>query len=61
MEKNELIQAEQTGYRKHHSTLDNIVRIENFIRTGFEKEKISVAVLCDFEGTYNNVFHKKMT
>jgi len=61
MEKNELIQGEQTGFRKYHSTLDNIVRLENFLKTGFEEGKISVVVLYDFEGAYNNMCHKKMT
>ncbi|KAK2726747.1 hypothetical protein QYM36_007551 [Artemia franciscana] len=54
MEKNKLIQAEQTGFRKHHSTLDNMVRLKFFIKTGFEEGKISVEVLYDFEGAYNN-------
>ena len=59
MEKNELIQTEQAGFRKHYSTLDNIVRLESLIKTGLEEGKITVSVLYDFEGAYNNGCHKK--
>ena len=43
-------------HTRYHSQIGKF-----YTKTGFEDEKISVAVLYDFEGSYNNVCHKKMT
>ena len=46
LEKNKLITAVQSGFRKHRGTLDLLARFETFIREAFiEKEHVSVFFL----------------
>ena len=43
LEKNKLIAAVQSGFRKQRGTLDHLVRFETFIREAFiQKEHVSV-------------------
>ena len=57
VEENNLLSKYQSGFRKHHSTYDHIVRLETDIRKGFKHKKQTTAVFLDISRAYDMV-HK---
>ena len=53
-----LIPSHQFGFRKHHSTIDQIHRITNIIETSFEKKKVCSAVFLDVSQAFDKVWHQ---
>ena len=53
LESNNHIWRFQSGFRSDHSTTDNLVRLETFIRDAFIKKEHVVAVSLDLEKAYD--------
>ena len=53
LEKNKLITTVQSGFRKHRSTMDHLIRFETFIREAFIKKEHVVSVFFDLESAYD--------
>ena len=56
LEKNKLIAAVQSGFRKQRGTLDHLVRFETFIREAFIKKEHVVSVFFDLESAYDTTW-----
>ena len=56
LEINNLISPVQSGFRSEHSTNDNLVRLETFIRNAFVKKEHVVAVFFDLEKAYDTTW-----
>ena len=52
LEYNNIISPVESGFRSEHSTNDNLVRLETFIRYAFIKKEHVVAVFFDLEKAY---------
>ena len=52
LEHNKLLSKYQSGFRKNHSTLDHVVRLETDIRKGFKYKKHTTAVFLDITRAY---------
>jgi len=59
-EVNNLFPSEQTGFRKGHSSLDNITRLETDVCNSLKKRHVTMAVLFDWSNAYGNVVHNKL-
>ena len=59
-EVNQMIPHTQTGFRKGHSAMDNITRIEVDIAEALQKGEFGIAVMFDWRDAYENVKHKKL-
>ena len=57
LEKNKLIAAVQSGFRKQRGTLDHLVRFETFIREAFIKKEHVVSVFFYIESAYDNTWN----
>ena len=53
LEKNKLIAAVQSGFRKQRGTLDHLVRFETSIREAFIQKEHVVSVFFDLESAYD--------
>ena len=53
LEKNNLLTALQSGFRKTRSTTDHLIRLETFIRNSFIKGQHCVGVFFDLEKAYD--------
>ena len=53
LEKNNLLTALQSGFRKSRSTTDHLVRLESYIRQSFKKGEHCVGVFFDLEKAYD--------
>ena len=56
LEKNKLIAAVQSGFRKQRGTLDHLVRFETFIRETFIKKEHAVSIFFDLESAYDTTW-----
>ena len=56
LESNDHISWFQSGFRSDHSTTDNLVRLETFIRDAFIKKEHVVAVFFDLEKAYDTTW-----
>ena len=56
LEKNKLIAAVQSGFRKQRGTLDHLVRFETFIREAFIQKEHVVSVFFDLESAYDTTW-----
>ena len=62
LESKKLISKFQCGFRKDHSTLDHLVRLEHFIREAFAKKKQVLAVFFYLEKAYDTTWkHRILT
>jgi len=43
----------QSGFRKQRSTIDNLVRLETFIREAFVQKQHAVTIFFDLETAYD--------
>jgi exonuclease III len=56
LETNNLISSYQCGFRKQKSTIDHLVRFENFVREGFINNDHVVAIFFDLEKAYDTTW-----
>ena len=56
LESNNLLSRYQSGFRAGHSTNDNLVKLETFIREAFVKKEHVVAVFFDLEKAYDTTW-----
>ena len=56
LEKNKLIAAVQSGFRKQRGTLDQLVRFETFVREAFIQKEHVVSVFFDLESAYDTTW-----
>ena len=56
LEKKKHIPQEQYGFRKHRSTMDNLMILEDEIRRAFLYREHTIAVLLDVEKAYDSVW-----
>ena len=56
LESNNLLSQYQSGFRAGHSTNDNLVKLESFIRDAFVKKEHVVPVFFDLEKAYDTTW-----
>ena len=56
LEENNILSPYQNGFRQHRSTIDQLVRLETYIREGFIKRQHVVAVFFDLEKAYDTTW-----
>ena len=56
LEKNNILCPEQSGFRKHRSTIDALTQLTCHIENGFKEKKHTVAVFFDLEKAYDTVW-----
>ena len=56
LESNNIIQKEQAGFRKHHSTEDQAAYIAQKIEDGFQSKQHTIAVWIDLEKAFDKVW-----
>lgn len=56
LESNKLLASIQCGFRKHHNTLDHLIRLETYIRKAFIKNEQAVAIFFDLEKAYDSTW-----
>ena len=60
LEKNIILCPEQSGFRKHRSTIDALTQLTCHIEKGFKEKKHTVAVFFDLEKAYDTVWRPKI-
>ena len=61
LDKNKLITTFQSGFHKHRSTVDPLIRFETFIREAFIKKEHVVSVFFDLERAYDTTWKYGIT
>ena len=56
LEKNQIITANQSGFRKHRGTNDQLIRLETFIREAFIARQHAVGIFFDLEKAYDTTW-----
>ena len=56
LERNDLLNPAQSGFRHQRSTTDHLVRLETYIRDGFAQNEHTVAVFFDMEKAYDTTW-----
>ena len=56
LEQQQILSKYQCGFRKQHSTMDHLVRLESDIRKGFFKKQHTTAIFLDIKNAYDMVF-----
>ena len=56
LEKHSMLSKYQCGFRKNHSSIDHLVRLETDIRKGFKHRKHLAAVFLDIRKAYDMVY-----
>ena len=56
LERNKIITPTQSGFRKGHSTTDQLVRLETFSREGFIQKQHVTAIFFDLEKAYDTTW-----
>jgi len=46
----------QSGFRKHRSTTDQLIKLETIIREGFIKGQHTMGIFCDLEKAYDKTW-----
>ena len=60
LERNCLLQPSQAGFRKQHSTYDQVLVVENEIRRALSLGHCCIAVFLDLSGAFDAVDHKSV-
>ena len=60
LEKNNILCPQQSGFRKHKSTMDALSQLMNYIEKGFKEKKHTTAVFFDMEKAYDTVWRDKI-
>ena len=58
IEGNGLMDAEQEGFRKKHSTVNAVLRLIQSIFNGFEDKKCTAAIFVDLKGAFDNIWRE---
>ena len=58
LENNNILPAEQFGFRKHHSTVHQVKRITEHIKQNFNQQKSTGLIALDVEKAFDSVWHK---
>ena len=58
IEGNRIIDAEQDGFRKKHSTTNAVLRLVQSIFNGFEKDMYTAAISIDLKGAYDTIWRE---
>ncbi|KAG5871613.1 hypothetical protein JTB14_027368 [Gonioctena quinquepunctata] len=53
LERNELLSSFQMGFRRHRSTIDGLIQLENAIQNSFAKRNHLVGIFFDLEKAYD--------
>ena len=56
MEKLGILNPDQSGFRTHHSTTDNLAKLQDAINKARAKKNKLLAVVIDFEKAYDMVW-----
>ena len=56
LRKNKILSSTQFGSQSERSTLDSLSHLENYIRRGFERKKITVAIFFDIQKAYDTTW-----
>ena len=56
LEHHRLLTKFQSGFRKHHSTVDHLIRLESDIRKGYKKKQHTSVIFLDIKNAYDMVF-----
>jgi len=57
LETNSLLRSYQSGFRKYHSTLDQLVKLENDVQNAFLNNSHLTAIFFDLEKAYDMTWH----
>ena len=60
LENNNILCPEQSGFRKHRSTIDALTQLTSHIEKEFKEKKHTVAVFFDLEKAYNTVWRPEI-
>ena len=58
LEKNDILNNNQFGFRKNRSTLDSVLKLQDYIHKALHVGKLVLAVFIDLEKAYDIVYHK---
>ena len=56
LETENLLAKEQCGFRKNHSTIDHLIRLESTVRNAFINKQHVVAIFFDLEKAYDTTW-----
>ena len=56
LESNNILTEYQSGFRKHHITTDQLVRLRSYIREAFVRREHVVSVFFDVEKAYDTTW-----
>ena len=56
LENNKLLTPTQCGFRKYHSTIDHLIRLDTYIRKAFTENKVTVGVFFDLAKAYDTTW-----
>ena len=60
LEKNNILCAQQSGFRQHRSTMDALTQLTGHIQNGFREKKHTTAVFFDLEKAYDTVWRSEI-
>ena len=60
VEKKGAISDCQAGFRKHRSTMDQVVKFTQAVKDGFHRKQSTLAVLVDFKAAYDKVWRRML-
>ncbi|GFO28672.1 RNA-directed DNA polymerase from mobile element jockey [Plakobranchus ocellatus] len=60
LESRNLLSEVQCGFRKDHSTLDHLVKLETIIKKAFARKKQVLAVFFDLEKAYDTTWRYRI-
>ena len=52
----ELLSKYQCGFRKHHSPVDHLIRLESDIRKGYKRKQYTTAIFLDIKNAFDMVY-----
>ena len=58
IERKNLVRDHQFGFRKSHSTMDQVHRITNVIEKALEEKKVCYAIFLDVSQAFDKVWHE---
>ena len=58
LEGNNIMDAEQDGFRKKHSTIHAVLRLVQSIYNGFERDEATAVIFIDLKGAYDTIWRE---
>lgn len=56
LENNHVLNENQSGFRKNRSTLDNMIKLESFVRDAFRRKEHAIVIFFDVEKAYDTTW-----